>query len=315
MSQKNRVIHIEGTDRTGKDTFRSHLVKEGKGSTLIIVRSFISQVVYSRIYGRTIDEQWFVNQALELQKLGHIFVYLKVNLDIVKQRIIDTNEEDVNIYQIEHHTQIFNEVVDFFKSNGLKVIILDNTHQDLNLATRLLELAIIKQGIQDCTSCSKYQMPVNQFDLSKGRGKLIPDVQNSNPYYLIVGMNPSSLRYPQNQFPFEVNDKGKNQKFREILSELGILQQSVITNLVKCTLSGEDNYEFYAHKCLSHIQKEIELLKPTKIIALGNKTYKALIKNKIFNPENIIEIWHPAYCYSHHKTTHDEYKQHIKERI
>lgn len=313
--EHNKIIHCEGTDRTGKDTFRRYLVREGKGSYLVIVRSFISQVVYSRIYGRSIDEQWFIDQALKVQDLGHVFVYLKVNLDIVKQRIIDTNEQDVNVDQIEFHTQIFDEVVEIFKSKGLKVIILDNTHQDLKLAHRFLEMALLRNEIQGCTNCSKHNMPVNNYDLEKGRGKLTFDVQNPNPYYLIVGMNPSSLRYPYNQYPFEVNEKGKNKEFRQILSDIGVLQNSVITNLVKCTVSGNDFYPHYAGQCSSHIRNEIELFKPKKIIALGNNTYKALLQNKIFNIEDIIEIWHPSYCYSHHRTTHDQYKEHIIERL
>lgn len=130
--KNNQVICIEGLDRLGKDTLRRHLVKESQGRFLVIVRSFISQIAYSRIYKRNIDEQWFINSALEWQKLGHAFIYLTANSDLIKQRIIDTNEQDINEDDIEYHSKIFLEVIDLFKINGLKILTVDVSSQNLD---------------------------------------------------------------------------------------------------------------------------------------------------------------------------------------
>lgn len=134
----NYVICLEGVDRTGKDTLRQHIVKESKGNSLVIVRSFISQVVYSRIYNRNIDEQYFINQALECQKLGHIFVHLIVDINLIKQRIIDTNEQDVSTENIENHISIFNQVIKLFKDSGLKILTIDVSDQNLDRIYNLI---------------------------------------------------------------------------------------------------------------------------------------------------------------------------------
>ena len=51
---KAEIIHIDGPDKTGKDSIRREVVKSGKGSYLVYVRSFLSQIVYGRIYNRNI---------------------------------------------------------------------------------------------------------------------------------------------------------------------------------------------------------------------------------------------------------------------
>ena len=43
-----KIIHIDGPDKTGKDSIRRDVVKKSKGTSLVYVRSFLSQIVYSR---------------------------------------------------------------------------------------------------------------------------------------------------------------------------------------------------------------------------------------------------------------------------
>jgi hypothetical protein len=132
MNKDYAVIILDSHDRSGKDTLRRHIIKESKGKYLVIVRAFISQVVYSRIYDRNINEDYFIDQAIKSQNLGYSFVVLKTDIDLVKKRIIDTNEQDVDIYQIESHIKTFQEVFNLFKSKGLKLLEIDSTDQDLD---------------------------------------------------------------------------------------------------------------------------------------------------------------------------------------
>lgn len=310
------VIHIEGLDRTGKDTLRRHLVKESNGNYLVVVRSFLSQVAYARIYNRVIDEEFFINQALNLQKNNHSFVYLTANDDLISKRIIDTQEKDITSNDIKFHKEIFLKVIFDFARRGVFITIIDTSDQDLNRMFLEIQNAIIQNTIQSCSACDLCDAVVNKFDLSKGTGKLVADVKNINPKYLIVGMDPSKSRYPFNTVPFEINTSGKNEKFREILQEQGILDNCVITNLVKCTHgAGWLTYKDYVTLCQSNIKREIEFFKPEYLIALGKDVYKQLVENKLFNSTKIIEIYHPAYCYSYGRLTHEQYKEHIISKL
>ena len=53
---KEHIVILDGVDKTGKDTIKDCLVRLSNGKILVIVRSFISQIVYSRIYKRNINE-------------------------------------------------------------------------------------------------------------------------------------------------------------------------------------------------------------------------------------------------------------------
>lgn len=309
------TIILDSIDRCGKDTVRRTLVKQSGGNYLVIVRSVISQVAYARIYNRTIDEEYFFNQGIQLQKLGHIFIYLKADDQLIAQRIKDTNELHITENDIAFHKEIFQQVLFDFRKKGLMIAEIDTTDQDLNRIYKECEIAILLNNIQQCQGCYLRNQTVNKKNLELGYGKLIADVRDFTPKYLIVGMNPSKVRDPGCQYPFQVDYKGKNEQFRGILAELGILENCVITNLVKCsTAEGFNLNDAWVH-CQHHIKKEIEFYQPEIIIALGKDVYKKLLSNKLFNPAKIIEIYHPAYCYSRHSITHSTYKQHIYSRL
>lgn len=313
---QSKIIHIEGLDRTGKDTARRTLVQQSKGNYLVVVRSFLSQVAYARLYNRAINEEYFITQALEAQKQGHVFIYLKADDALISKRIIETMELDIADKDIKAHKEMFLRVLFDFCKRGLFVTIIDTTDQDLNRIYRECEIAILQSEIQTCTNCDLCNFKLNKFDLSLGNGKLVADVKNNNPKYMVVGMNPSSKRYPFNTTPFEVNATGKNGQFRGILKEAGVLDNCVITNLVKCTLSsGDISYKDAFASCIGNITKEIAFYNPEYIIACGNVVKTHLVKNKLFNERKIIEIYHPAYCYSYGRITHNEYKQHILSKL
>ena len=60
------IVHLDGVDKTGKDSIKTEIVKQSNGRVLVVARSFLSQIAYNRIYNRFIDESFFIQKM----KLG-----------------------------------------------------------------------------------------------------------------------------------------------------------------------------------------------------------------------------------------------------
>ena len=108
----SQIIHIDGIDRSAKSTIRKLLIKATFGRVLVLVRTFMSQIVYSRIYNRNIDERWFKDQMIHAYKRGEKFFLFTASNEIIKQRCLDTKETDIKPEDIVHHKEQFNKLVD-----------------------------------------------------------------------------------------------------------------------------------------------------------------------------------------------------------
>ena len=121
MTTRSHVVHLDGPDKVGKDTLRDAIIKVTNGEVLVFVRTHISQIVYSRLYNRQIEEQFFIDDMKHLQDLGHKFFYLKANLDTIKNRCIQHHEIDVNIADLEEHIRMFDRVVTELRHSGMTI--------------------------------------------------------------------------------------------------------------------------------------------------------------------------------------------------
>lgn len=121
MTMEEKIIHFDGADKTGKDTIRDLIVKHSQGKYLIYVRSYISQLVYSRLYERYIDEYFFWKRMKEDYDKGDRFFYFTCDLEKVRQRFIDHNEQDLSIDDYEKHQKIFQDVVLEAKHHGIHI--------------------------------------------------------------------------------------------------------------------------------------------------------------------------------------------------
>ena len=106
------IVHLDGMDKTGKDTIQDLLVKKTRGKSLIFNRSFISQISYSRIYDRPDVEEYFWQRFDEADDRDENFIYLYANKDDVAKRFIEHNEKDMKIEDYEKHKTVFDDVVD-----------------------------------------------------------------------------------------------------------------------------------------------------------------------------------------------------------
>jgi len=111
MEISPKIIHIDGPDKTGKDSIRRDVVQKLEGSGLVYVRSFLSQIVYSRLYKRDINEHWFFMQWLAAQMRGEKFFFIDCAYEIVKERFLKHNEQDLDIKDWKEHRGVFYDVL------------------------------------------------------------------------------------------------------------------------------------------------------------------------------------------------------------
>lgn len=127
------TIHIEGVDRTGKDTLAGALTKETELKYYITARSPISTYAYSVIYGR---------DGISLEELSNYFsnpeiflVYLKPDRKVIDERCEKTGHEPV----IDRDFDEFNYVVSEMQKVANVLIIEDINERPEVLAKRIAE--------------------------------------------------------------------------------------------------------------------------------------------------------------------------------
>lgn len=126
-----RIIHIDGPDKTGKDSIRRQVVKNAKGETLVYIRSFLSQIVYSRLYNRKINEDWFFAKWKLAFNLGEEFYFVDCSYELVKERFIKHNESDLDIKDWKDHRRVFYEVLKDASEIGIHPTRIDTTRDTI----------------------------------------------------------------------------------------------------------------------------------------------------------------------------------------
>lgn len=121
------IVIISGVDKTGKDTIKDLIVKKTKGETLVIVRAFIDQIVYSKIYNRDINYGFFIEKAREFQAIGVQTVFLSCDPKELEYRFLVHNETDLEKKDIMFHQSVFDETVAMFRKEGITIHDADTT--------------------------------------------------------------------------------------------------------------------------------------------------------------------------------------------
>lgn len=137
---KEAVLHIDGIDRSGKDSIRRYVVEKSDGKILVIIRSYISQIVYSRIYKRNINEDYFISRMIRDYENHDEFVLLTASDEVINQRCIDTNEKHLQLSKITKHRKCFLSLVDELKDK-IKINVIDTSIEKPEvLADKILKL-------------------------------------------------------------------------------------------------------------------------------------------------------------------------------
>ena len=129
-----RIIHIDGPDKTGKDSIRREVVSNSEGTAMVYVRSFLSQIVYSRLYNREINEDWFLAKWYRAFNLGEEFHFTDCSYEMVKERFILHNEMDLDIKDWENHRKVFYDVLKEAEELGIEVKRINTTSDTISMS-------------------------------------------------------------------------------------------------------------------------------------------------------------------------------------
>lgn len=138
---KPAIIHLDGIDKSGKDTVRKQLVNDSKGNYLVYVRSFLSQIAYSRIYNRNIDEEYFFEKIRKEYEIGAKFFLLFCSEDVFRKRYIQHNETDLDIDDFKKHSRVFIDVcAEISEKCGITIMPISTEESLEKVITNIKEL-------------------------------------------------------------------------------------------------------------------------------------------------------------------------------
>lgn len=149
--------------------------------------------------------------------------------------------------------------------SGREVSLFENPREDWVEAKTLIELNGL---IKDCTKCP----------LHKSRNKFVFGVGNPDADVMVVGEGPGAEEDKQGE-PF-VGRAGK--LLNDILKAINFRREDVyIANIVKCRPPGNRTPVIEEmDSCFPYLNRQIELIKPKMILALGLTAAQGLLKKK-----------------------------------
>jgi len=160
-------------------------------------------------------------------------------------------------------------------------------------ATATSELQSFRQEICECTKCS----------LHRSRTKFVFGVGNENANIMFVGEAPGRDEDLQGE-PF-VGRAGK--LLNKLLEEFGLVRSDVyIANILKCRPpQNRDPLPEEVAQCIPYLHRQIELIKPKILVALGRIAAQNLLNTKealgkmrlrtwVYQNTPLIVTYHPA---------------------
>ena len=191
----------------------------------------------------------------------------------------------------------YHESLDFF-SNNIKNVKLPNNINDLSIS------------VHHCYLC----------ELSKCRKNILFGYGNPNSDIMFIGDEPSNSEDELGSFYV---GKSGELLIKMIENVLNITKEDVYyTTLVKCkSTNGLNNSNI--ETCHDYLLKQIELIKPKLIVALGEKTYSYLLKNSdnfsqirgkelVFNGISLIATFSPTFLLRNPSFKKDAYYDMLK---
>ncbi|WP_418179137.1 uracil-DNA glycosylase [Aliarcobacter lanthieri] len=178
---------------------------------------------------------------------------------------------------------------------------------DFNLPSSLKEL---KNSVDNCHLC----------ELSKGRKNTLFGYGKEQSKIMFICDEPTKS---EDETGFFYSGNSGELLSKMIENVLNIKKEDVyITNLVKCRGAKEANFQNF-ESCNCYLLKQIEIIKPKLIIAVGEKVYSYLMKNSEefsknkgktlnFNSSILIPIFSPIYLLKNPSLKKDTYLDMLK---
>ena len=210
---------------------------------------------------------------------------------LVKNRVLN------QLNYLKSFGYVYHESLDFF-SNNIKNIKLPNNINDLSIS------------VSHCYLC----------ELSKCRKNILFGYGNLNSEIIFIGDEPSNS---EDEIGSYYVGKSGELLIKMIENVLNITKEDIYyTTLVKCkSTNGLNNSNI--ETCHDYLLKQIELIKPKLIVALGDKTYSYLLKNSdnfsqirgkelVFNGISLIATFSPTFLLRNPSFKKDAYYDMLK---
>ncbi|MFW6008501.1 MAG: uracil-DNA glycosylase family protein, partial [archaeon] len=181
----------------------------------------------------------------------------------------------------------------------------DNNQQEcINQVTEdMLKLNTIWNSYRICTTCNQHNCNVT-FPIALPRG-------NIRAKYMVVGQNPAGRGKSNHKYITMFNDSSGSGIIIDVLKKAGIYLDCWFTNIVQCSTSDNKINNYQVEECKLILSLEIEHIKPKKIFALGNETYKYMKQH--FSELNIVKVKHPAYVKRFYSKKPDKIEEYINK--
>ena len=202
-----------------------------------------------------------------------------------------------NLYNLKSFGYEYHETLDFFSSE-VKNFKLPNN------------LDALKNSVEHCYLC----------ELCKSRKNVLFGYGNANSDIMFIGDEPSNSEDEMGAF---YSGKSGELLTKMIENVLNIQKEEVyLTTLVKCkSLNGLNNSNI--DTCNDYLLKQIELIKPKLIVALGERTYSYLLKNNmnfaqirgkdlVYNGITLIATFSPSFLLRNPSSKKDAYYDMLK---
>jgi uracil-DNA glycosylase len=202
-----------------------------------------------------------------------------------------------NLYNLKSFGYEYHETLDFFSSE-VKNFKLPNN------------LDALKNSVEHCYLC----------ELCKSRKNVLFGYGNPNSDIMFISDEPSNSEDEIGAF---YSGKSGELLTKMIENVLNIHKEEVyLTTLVKCkSLNGLNNSNI--DTCNDYLLKQIELINPKLIVALGEKTYSYLLKNSmnfaqirgkdlVYNGVTLIATFSPSFLLRNPSSKKDAYYDMLK---
>jgi len=288
--------------KDGKNQYFSFANNMNNDSNKMIIadRLHEGEWVYAPLYrGYTADYMREFEREI-IKKHNFLLVFVKAEMETILHRTRTRGEDFVKEEHFQTVQDLFN---DYMNEQALPYIEVDTTNSKTpDDVKRILnaynKIDKIWNAIRNAKCTGAILTP------ALPRGNVEADI-------MIIGQNPGGKGKQNIKYSTTWCEKGGLSDFiLNITKENNIHRKSWYTNLVPFPTPDNKITDLQIEETYDIIKLQIDLIKPKKIITLGNIASEVISKN-FGHEHNIVELPHPAYVkrfYSNNKEKMDKYK-------
>ena len=286
--------------------FLDNIQNDKNDKNYLCDRYHCGEHVYAPIY-RGYESDYLIDFENKVVKDNNfLFVYVTADLQKIIERIDVRGEDFMKQEHLGLERQLFDKFM--FKTQHLPFVHVDTTNIPLQDNLKIIlesyeKLNTIWNSMRNCLKCSNVVAPIT---LPRG---------NIQAKYFIVGQNPGGKGKNQNKHT-PIFSNGKTSQFLiNTLINAGIYQDSWLTNLVLCGTEDNKINENLVNNCQHNLKLQYDLIKPEKMFALGNETYKYLINEckYILKDCEIVLVEHPTYVKRFFSGKEEKIKEYVEK--